>query len=500
MVSALQRAGLLQESYPAKDYDPYLFGLAYDNREVKKGDLFVCKGRAFREEYLDGAISRGIRVYVSEKAYIRDFPHLLVKDIRLAMAVIARVFYGDDAASLCKIGITGTKGKTTVSALLHSILNCACETAYGCSSALISSLTTYDGTESCSSRLSTPEAFDLWRHLSNAGKNHFRYAVCEVSSQALKYHRVDGVDFDIVAFLNIGEDHISAVEHENFEDYFSSKLKLFSQGKTACLNRASDRFDEINAAARAAGCRVVTFGFTTDSDLFCAGYKRTADGMSLTVRWQNTEETYSIRLPGRYNVENALAAIVMAKLCGVPQETIAQGLCSVEVPGRGGMYQTTDGKIHSIVDYAHNRMSLNALLDFVAEEYPEQEIVAVFGCPGGKARNRRKDLGLLAGSRCSGVILTEDDPAGEPLETICNEIAFYVRMGTADCTVVYERPEAIQAAFDRLEENGGVILVCGKGVENTQKRADGAISYATDGYYVEQCIKKYNEKRLAYVF
>ena len=496
ILTALKKQDLLTiDQSQACGENACIAGVSYDNRKITPGGLFVCKGAAFRLSYLEAAIDGGVLLYVSEIAYIPSFPHLLVKDIRAAMAVIARAFYGKTVEELVKIGVTGTKGKTTVCSFLHSILDYESRHRWACRSAILSSLEIYDGTEQGSAHLSTPEAFDLWRHLANASANQFRYAVCEVSSQALKYRRTDGIHFDVAAFLNIGEDHISEVEHKDFEDYLSSKLKIFSQSDVACINSRTACFSRIRAAAKAARCRVVTFGFSPKDNVFCSDYKRCSDGTRFAVRFQGKEERYMIGLAGQYNIENALAAVAISKICGISYVSIAEGLASTVVPGRGITYATRDDKIHAIVDYAHNKMSMEALLNFVAAEYPEQSVIIVFGCPGGKARNRRRDMGLLAGGYADKVIITEDDPGPEPLTEICAEIAGYVSSSGTACEIIYDRGKAIHRAFESLPD-GGVILICGKGVEKTQKRENGEAPYETDGFYVRQGIEQYEIRTL----
>ena len=185
--------------------------VTFDNRTAGKDSLFVCKGAMFKEDYLLSAFEKGAILYVAERAYQENLPHLLVGDIRLAMSKLAVLFFSQEASSVTKIGITGTKGKTTVAAFLNAVLDTYCMRQYSRRSALISSLFTYDGIVDKPSLLTTPEAIELWRHLANASKSKIPYVVCEISSQAMKYHRASDVTFDAALFLNIGIDHISEI-------------------------------------------------------------------------------------------------------------------------------------------------------------------------------------------------------------------------------------------------------------------------------------------------
>ena len=190
------------------------------------------------------------------------------------MSKIGALFFEDDAKDVVKIGVTGTKGKTTVSVLLSAILDHYSLVQYRKKSALISSLYTYDGVEKKESQLTTPESIELWRHLSNAGQCGIRYAVCEVSSQALKYHRVSDLPLDIALFLNVGNDHISEIEHPDFDDYFASKLKIFSLSQEVCVNSETAYRKEVVACAESIGCTVLTFGFSSDDTLYCQSYEK----------------------------------------------------------------------------------------------------------------------------------------------------------------------------------------------------------------------------------
>jgi len=203
--------------------------ISFDSKDMRKGGIFVCKGAHFFREYLTDAIKNGAICYISESEYETEdpnFPRIIVNDIRKAMALLANFFYGEAWKELKLIGITGTKGKSTTTYYVKHIIDHYQKQRGKPRSAVISGIDVDDGVIFEESHLTTPESLTLHRHFRNAVSSGMEYLEMEVSSQALKYDRTLGVVFDVGCFLNIGEDHISPIEHSDFDDYFDSKLKL----------------------------------------------------------------------------------------------------------------------------------------------------------------------------------------------------------------------------------------------------------------------------------
>ena len=220
----LQTNGLHTEENIRDNYS--ISNVTYNSKEASEGTLFICKGAHFKEDYLKDAQSRGAVCYISEKKYDVDMDYIIVSDIRRTMAYIFNMFFDYAWKKLCLIGITGTKGKSTTAYFIKFILDEYLKSEGKKRSAYITSINTYDGTDEFESHITTPEAGELHKHFFNAANSDIEYLTMEVSSQALKYDRVFGVNFDIGVYLNIGEDHISAIEHPDFEDYFASKLRI----------------------------------------------------------------------------------------------------------------------------------------------------------------------------------------------------------------------------------------------------------------------------------
>ena len=400
--------------------------------------------------------------------------------------------------------------------MLRSIIDAA-NGARSCG--IIGSIDTYDGVEDIESTNTTPEAPDLWRHLANARDAQLAAMVMEVSSQALKYDRTLGVELDVAAFLNIGSDHISPVEHPTFEDYFASKLRIFSQCRRAVVNLGTNNVERVLDAAHsggeaseppelvcvsAAGPDAIECGscdmvypdiWATDIKplgtqlTFVAHGTEAPEEDGERVEWQLP---VTINFPGLFNVENALVAIACAKLLGVNDAAIVAGLAACRVPGRMELYPSVSGKILGVVDFAHNGMSLETLLRDLRENYPERELAVVFGATGGKGVDRRTTMGIAAGKYADRIVITEDDPGPEDVEDICAEIARNVQaQGNDNWQIVTDRVAAIETAV-RETVRPAVVIVTGKGEEERMLRKNGPEPCERDGSILKRTLAAYD--------
>lgn len=529
MIQALRQSGLLARIVKSSGTaeETWLQKLTYDSREVSEGTFFICKGSTFQREYLGEAVQKGCtaylidqRVYENEAASYTQMIEealasrqnkiaecsvtgLIVTDIRRAMAVTAAVFYRYDPGRPMVTGITGTKGKTSTAWYLKAMLDLWQIEQGGKETGLISTIETFDGSSHVESVMTTPEAPVIHKILANAGQNRLSHLTMEVSSQALKYQRVYGMKFQVGVFLNISEDHISPQEHKDFEDYFSSKLSILRQSQTACVNLDCEQAERILKAAHKAG-RILTFGKHPNaqirySDVRIEEYKAKQGGrISFLVSCDQFTERFSLAMCGRFNVENAVAAIAAASVYGVPVHCMKQALAETTVPGRMENFVSRDGKICAVVDFAHNRLSFEKLFDAAFTEYHAyKRIITVFGCPGGKALNRRRELGIIAGLFSDQVCITSDSPGCECQETIANEIKGYVEMTGCGSCCIPERKNAVAKAIELGTQYGErtLILVLGRGNENFQKIGKQICAYPKDAELVKAALAAYDRKR-----
>ena len=442
-----------------------------DSRRVVPRTLFVCKGAAFKREYLLQALAAGAVAYVSEVDYEVDdevghkVPRVLVNDIRTALGLLADVAYDHPSGRVKVCAFTGTKGKTTSTYYLRSILSEYAHEMGRPVPALLTGVEYDDGVERGDSLLTTPESFELERRFANAGSVGCEHVVMEASSQAIKFRRTLGVDFAVGAFT-FGEDHISPIEHPTLEDYLESKLLLFERCRVAVVNLDMDVAERALAVAHASRTveRVLTYSLEdAAADVFVPSLcphraRHPRDGAYAAVRPRAHDS-----LTRGVQLDNALGAIACAEALGISADAIEVGLSRAYAPGRMELYPSESGRIMGVVDYAHNGMSLETLLRDLRASYPDREFAVVFGATGGKGVDRRETMGEAAGKLADRIVITEDDPGPEDPALICDAIARAVSaQGNESWQVVLDRSEAIRTAVN--ETHGpAVVIVTGKG-------------------------------------
>lgn len=445
-------------------------GIAYDSRQVRPNYLFVAvKGeKANGEEYIDDAIRRGAVAIVSETdAWSkRTVSHILVENVRLALAEIASAYYGHPASRLEMFGITGTNGKTTTSFMLRAILDEAHRPA-----GLIGTVRHEIGARIIPSTLTTPEAPDIQFMLDQMVRAGCECAVMEVSSHALDKKRVWGIPFDVGIFTNLTRDHLDY--HGTMEDYFAAKVQLFQSlgqlGKsaTAVIN-LDDPWGMRITGINGLDAGLITYGEHPGAHVRLVSSTSGADGSRFHVVTPWGMQDFHIAMPGRHNISNALAAIAAASVRGVPLPVIAHALATMpQVPGRLEKVTGSTG-VNVFVDYAHTDDALARALTTVRALTPGRLIV-VFGCGGNRDASKRSLMGAVASQQADHVILTNDNPRREDPLAIIADITAGMK-GGASYEIQPDREFAIAAAV-MAAQPGDTVLVAGKGHESYQEFA-----------------------------
>lgn len=474
--------------------DPLIEQVTYDSKSVTENTLFICKGVHFKEEYLESAMTDGAVCYISAVKYEAPGDYIIVSDIRLAMGLVVNQYFGNLHEQIKLVGITGTKGKSTTTLLVREAIDAYLESKGEKKSGVLCSLITYDGVAEKPSNMTTKEPVELYTHLKNAVDSKIPYLTMEISSQALKYERIFGIEYEVGCFLNIGKDHVSKYEHSDEEDYLNSKLKLFQRSKTMCVNLDSDNIQKVLSAKRPSQT-LLTFSKKNElADFYAFDIEITGFESKFKVKTPVGVEDFLITLPGDFNIENALASVAVCYALGIPFEFIKKSMLKTKPKGRMEVCKSDDGKMTVIVDYAHNQLSFQALFKFVSKEFADKKIAVAFGCSGSKAVERRRQLGTIADKYADAIYLTEMDCGDENVIDICKEIASYIHHDNYQ--IFPERGDAIKQAITDFKGQNVLILVLGKGDEAYQKRGAYYVDVIPDMEHVRHYLNEYNEGRL----
>lgn len=447
--------------------------ISCDSKKCGEDTLFFVKGVNFKKEYFYEAVRNGAVAYVGENDLGDEIPFIKVSSIRAAMPLIAREFYGrpDTRYKLC--GITGTKGKTTVTYMLKNIF----EEFFGKNNVgMISTNEAVCGEKRYEKSGTTPEALELYYILNGFAEQDICAACMEVSSQGLWYNRTDGISFFSGIFLNLASDHISPSEHKSFEEYKEAKKRLLKQSRYGIVNLDDKYSSEIISSASCE--RIFTFSTERTADFEARDIVLTKKGVSFRIKGKYiNNELFEIRIPGGFNVSNALAAAACAFICGCDIESIRAGLFKTQIDGRMDIYEKNGVTV--VVDYAHNGMSIEAVLSFLKNFYPEAKITCLFGCPGNKALDRRAEIPHSVAKYADFAVITSDDPENEEPEDIMDEVETEFKKTSIPYIKIEDRAQAVRFAITNAEK-GDVVLLAGKGHETTQKVRGRLIDYKGD--------------------
>lgn len=472
--------GLTYECVRGKDTQE-ITEVVIDSRKITPGCLFICicgykvDGHDFAAE----AAQKGAAVLVVQKEVeLPEDDHttvIKVADTRYAMAFISAAYFGNPADRLKVIGITGTKGKTTTTYLIKSILERA-----GYKVGLIGTIETIIGEKHIKANNTTPESFLLQQYFAQMEKEGCEIVVMEVASQGLKLHRTQGFTFELGIFTNLEPDHIGPNEHADFEEYRSCKGLLFKQCRHGIVNKDDANVEEL---LKGHTCTVETYGFDKEADLYAEDLKLVNKpgelGIDFLVKFGNKqlpeqedglEEHKPFRVevptPGRFSVYNALTAIAVCRHFKVEVPQIQKALLGAHVRGRIEMVPVSD-KFTLLIDYAHNAMSLKSILTTL-REYQPNRLICLFGCGGNRSKLRRYEMGEISGTYADFTIITSDNPRDEEPEDIIADIKIGMQKTSGKYIEICDRKEAIAYAIHHGEP-GDIIVLAGKGHEDYQE-------------------------------
>ena len=445
--------------------DKEIKSVVYDSRKVTPDSLFLCIKGAVSDghKYAKEVVEKGATVLVvqDEVEVPEEVTVIRVENTRYAMACISAAWFGHPAEKMKVIGITGTKGKTTTTYLVKSILENA-----GYKVGLIGTIEAIIGDEVIPAANTTPESYIVQEYFAKMAEAGCDCVVMEVSSQGLMLHRTAGFVFDFGIFTNIEPDHIGPNEHKDFDDYLHCKSMLLKQCKVGIVNRDDEHFDRI---VEGHTCALETYGFSEKADLRAEDAKLVGRkgylGISYHVKGL-LDFPVEIDIPGKFSIYNSLTAIAICRHFKVSEENIIKALKVAKVKGRIEMIKVSD-EFTLMIDYAHNAMALESLLGTL-KEYNPHRLVCLFGCGGNRSKLRRYEMGEVSGKMADLTIITSDNPRDEDPQAIIDDIKIGMAKTDGKYVEIPDRKEAIAYAIHHGEP-GDIIVLAGKGHEDYQE-------------------------------
>ncbi|MDD3253726.1 MAG: UDP-N-acetylmuramoyl-L-alanyl-D-glutamate--2,6-diaminopimelate ligase [Lachnospiraceae bacterium] len=439
--------------------------VVYDSRKAAPGAVFICmKGtRIDSHDFAEQVVEAGVRVIVAERSI--EVPEqvtvILVENGREALAVLSAARFENPSRKLLMIGVTGTKGKTTTTHMIKTIF----ETA-GRKTGMIGTNGVFMGEEHYPTMNTTPESYDLHKYFAQMVESGCECCVMEVSSQAMKMNRVAGITFDYALFTNISPDHIGPDEHADFDEYLHCKTSLFAQSRFALINVDDEHIDEI---VKDIPCDWMGFGLRAGAGYQAEDIHYVSEpdfvGIEFDIRGEH-QIPVRVSIPGKFNVYNALAAAAVALMAGVPSDRLQHALEHCKINGRMEIAYTSE-KCCVIIDYAHNAVSMESLLETLREYHPKR-LVVVFGCGGNRSKDRRYSMGEIGGKLADLSIITADNSRYEKVEDIIADIRGSIEKTGGTFIEIPDRREAITYSITHAEP-GDMIAVIGKGHEDYQE-------------------------------
>ncbi len=462
-----------------------------DSRRVSEGALFFCisGSNVDGHDFAADVVKKKASVLVVEHPVdvVDTVTVIQVKSCRYAMGMISSAYYGYPSKKLTVIGITGTKGKTTTTYMLQSMLNAA-----GHKTGLVGTIEVIVGEQHTPACNTTPESIVLQRVLKEMVDCGMDSVVMEVSSQGLMLDRVAGVDFDYGIFSNLSEDHIGPNEHKSFEEYMSWKKKLFTLCKRGIFN-IDDPYGKTMMTD--VPCEKITYGMKPEADYAACDIHLYKEYGRLGVAYRvsgmmNSDVT--VNMPGDFSVHNSLAAIAVAKAMGVEEASIRSVLKKITVRGRVELIPVSDA-FTVLIDYAHNAVSLQSILECLREYHPKR-LICVFGCGGNRSKLRRFEMGEVSGNMADLTIITSDNPRFEDPLDIIKDIVTGISKTSGEHIEIPDRKEAFRYAITHAKE-GDVIVFAGKGHEDYQE-IQGVKYHMDERDLIRQVLEEENVEKI----
>lgn len=471
--------------------------IIYDSRKMKPGTVFVClSGATFdAHDYISEAVKQGAVAVVVEKdvEVVEEITVVRVENTREALAFLSAAYFGHPAKKLKMIGITGTKGKTTTSYMIQSVLEKA-----GKKMGIIGTIGALINGEKQKTKNTTPESYELQRLFAAMVDAGCEYCVMEVSSQGLKQHRVAGFQFDYGIFTNFSADHIGPTEHADMEEYLYCKSLLFKQCRYGIINQDDASWEGV---IKDHTCDILTFGMSEGTDLVAKNVEYLKEpgilGIAFDVEGntyheKNIKEHIRLSIPGKFNVYNSLVAFFVCSCLGIDHDVCKKALFETRVRGRVEIIDVAE-HFTIMIDYAHNAASTESLMTTLMEYQPKR-IVCVYGCGGNRSKLRRYDMGEICGKYAALSILTCDNPRDESIKEINNDIKVGLARSNGKYIEIEDRTEAIHYSMDHAED-GDVIVLLGKGHEDYQE-IKGQKYYYNEREVILEYAKALKEKEM----
>jgi len=456
------------------DYD--ILAVEYDSRKALAGTLFVAV-EGFESDghsFIESAVGNGCRCIVVSESRSGDFMHLSEKDVnvlvsgntRIALSALSSAFYGNPSGMMHVTGVTGTNGKTSITYLLESVY-----ASTGISCGVIGTVNYRWKGKILPAPNTTPESKDIHELLKTMLDDGVTHVIMEISSHALDLNRTDHIDLDSAVFTNLTGDHLDF--HKTFEAYFNAKKKIFDllqkspkKNRTALINTDDEYGKIIYAEKDKFSFSMKSLGINSSCDVAAieSSIENKITGVKYSLRCNNLIFNVSLKLAGRFQVYNSLAAFGAAFFSGMDPEQVIKGMALLQsVPGRLQVVESRLG-FYGVVDYAHTGDALLKLLQSV-NEMPHRRIITVFGCGGDRDRTKRPVMGGIALNNSDIAIVTSDNPRTEQPDAIITDIL--AGMGAGDYLVEPDREKAIALAVEKAAR-GDILVLAGKGHEDYQ--------------------------------